>query len=151
LVDSGGFIEIDTKTKLFCKFKGAEFWTGVLWNLFPSYYLKVRNDYVNGILENIKNNKSKNSISVNATIWRSFVSPDHDIREGAKNILAPTLLVWGKNDPVIPIEIGKSAEKIIPNSKLMVLETGHIPFAEDPEGFLKIVVPFIEKISLNNK
>jgi pimeloyl-ACP methyl ester carboxylesterase len=149
LVDSGGFIEIDTKTKLFCKFKGTEFWTGVLWNLFPSYYLKQRNEYVKGILENIKNNKSDKAISVNAAIWRSFVSPDHDLRERAKNIQAPTLLVWGNNDPVIPFEIGKKAEKIIPNSKLMILETGHIPFAEDPEGFLKIVIPFLNKVSIN--
>jgi pimeloyl-ACP methyl ester carboxylesterase len=50
---------------------------------------------------------------------------------------------------VIPFEIGKKAEKIIPNSKLMILETGHIPFAEDPEGFLKIVIPFLNKVSIN--
>jgi pimeloyl-ACP methyl ester carboxylesterase len=49
---------------------------------------------------------------------------------------------------VIPLEIGKKAEKIIPNSKLMILETGHIPFAEDPEGFLKILLPFLEKVIL---
>jgi pimeloyl-ACP methyl ester carboxylesterase len=49
---------------------------------------------------------------------------------------------------VIPIEIGKKAEKIIPNSKMIILETGHIPFAEDPEGFLKILVPFLEETTL---
>jgi pimeloyl-ACP methyl ester carboxylesterase len=122
--------------------------TGALWNLFPSYYLKARNEYIKGILENIKKNKSENSISVNATIWRSFVSSDHDIHERAKNIQAPILLVWDKNDPVVPLEIGKKAEKIIPNSKLMILETGHIPFAEDPEGFLQILLPFLEKVTL---
>jgi hypothetical protein len=31
----------------------------------------------------------------------------------------------------------------------MILETGYIPIAEDPEGFLKIVLPFSKKVSLN--
>jgi pimeloyl-ACP methyl ester carboxylesterase len=49
---------------------------------------------------------------------------------------------------VIPLEIGKKAEKIIPNSKMIILETGHIPFAEDPVGFMKILVPFLEETTL---
>ena len=76
------------------------------------------------------------------------VSPDHDLRERAKNLQTPTLLVWGNNDPVIPIEIGKKAEKISPNSKLMILETGYIPLAEYPEGFLKILLPFLQRVAL---
>jgi pimeloyl-ACP methyl ester carboxylesterase len=31
----------------------------------------------------------------------------------------------------------------------MILETGHVPFAEDPEGFLKILLSFLENVSLN--
>jgi pimeloyl-ACP methyl ester carboxylesterase len=49
---------------------------------------------------------------------------------------------------VVPLEIGKKAQKMILNSKLMILETGHIPFAEDPEGFLKILLPFLEIVTL---
>ena len=92
------------------------------------------------------NNKTDKAISVNAAIWRSFVSPEHDLRVSAKSIKAPTLLVWGKFDPVIPYEIGKNIEKIIPNSKLMLLETDHIPFAENPDMFLNILLPFLKSL-----
>jgi len=30
----------------------------------------------------------------------------------------------------------------------MISETGHIPFAVDPEGFLKILLPFLEIVTL---
>ena len=92
------------------------------------------------------NNKTDKAISVNAAIWISFVSPEHDLRVSAKSIKAPTLLVWGKFDPVIPYEIGKNIEKIIPNSKLMLLDTGHIPFAENPDMFLNILLPFLKTL-----
>lgn len=146
LVDSGGFFEHDFKARAFCSFKGSEFWTGVLWNKFPSFYLKIKNDNVLKILQNIRNEKSERAIAVNAAMWRSFASPDHDLRESGKRISAPTLVIWGKLDPVIPVTLAETVVKTIPNSKLKLLDTGHMPFAEDPEGFLKVLIPFLEEI-----
>ena len=42
-----------------------------------------------------------------AGLWRSFASPEHDLREGAGSIAAPTLVLWGRRDPVIPLRIGR--------------------------------------------
>ena len=45
-------------------------------------------------------------------LWRSFASPEHDLREGAASISAPTLVVWGKRDPVIPLKLGRTGGRL---------------------------------------
>lgn len=150
LVQSGGFVEQGFKVKAFCRFKGSEFWTSALWLRFPSSYLKIRNRYVNRILADVKVAKSEDNVAINAAIWRSFLSPEHDLRESAKKIVVPTLGVWGELDPVIPLIAGETMAKTIPNSKLIVMKTGHMPFAEDPEGFLKHVRPFLQETFQRN-
>ena len=47
----------------------------------------------------------------------------------------PTLVVWGKRDPVIPLKLGRRAAASIPGAELVVLDTGHSPQVSDPEGF----------------
>lgn len=47
----------------------------------------------------------------------------------------PTLLVWGERDRTIPIEHGRRAHGLIPNSRFETLpRAAHFPNLEDPEG-----------------
>ena len=56
----------------------------------------------------------------------------------------PTLIVWGSDDPIIPIEHGIRAHELMPGSRLEVFEgSGHFPHAEDPERFAEVLVDFI--------
>ena len=81
-------------------------------------------------------------------MWRSFSHPDHDLRARARQITAPTLLIWGRYDPVIRLESdGKSAAASIPNARLWALETGHMVFAEDPDAFLAAIQPFLREVT----
>jgi pimeloyl-ACP methyl ester carboxylesterase len=57
----------------------------------------------------------------------------------------PTLLVWGENDPIIPVEHGRAAHEEIPHSQLEVMEgAGHFPYRDDPRRFAKVLTDFIE-------
>lgn len=88
--------------------------------------------------------KTAEGSKVGASIWGSFLSPEHDLRARAKEVKAPTLLVWGKRDPVNPPFVGEATQKAIEGSRLEVLDTGHVVFASMPEKFLELVEPFIE-------
>jgi pimeloyl-ACP methyl ester carboxylesterase len=67
-----------------------------------------------------------------AALWRSFTSPEHDLRAQAGAISAPTLFIWGRRDPVIPVRGGRRAAALVPGSTLRVLDTGHLPYTTEP-------------------
>jgi pimeloyl-ACP methyl ester carboxylesterase len=57
----------------------------------------------------------------------------------------PTLIVWGENDPIIPVEHGREAERLIPASRLVEFPgAGHWPQLDDPELFAETLADFIE-------
>ncbi len=56
----------------------------------------------------------------------------------------PTLIVWGDNDGIIPVEHAYAAHAAIPGSRLAILEgVGHFPHAEAPEEFLDVMLDFM--------
>src|SRR5215208_2428039 len=57
----------------------------------------------------------------------------------------PVLLVWGTDDPIIPVGHGRRAEELIPQSRLVEFEgSGHWPQLDDPERFADVLIDFIE-------
>jgi pimeloyl-ACP methyl ester carboxylesterase len=66
-----------------------------------------------------------------ATLER-FSSPwDTYVRDHIRAITMPTLILWGEQDHLIPVEAGREFRKAIPGSKLIVYpKTGHIPMEE---------------------
>jgi pimeloyl-ACP methyl ester carboxylesterase len=68
------------------------------------------------------------------------------ISRDAHLITQPTLLLWGENDPEIPLADGERLHAEIPGSRLIVfLDCGHIPHEEYPEAFTKIVIDFCKQ------
>jgi pimeloyl-ACP methyl ester carboxylesterase len=56
----------------------------------------------------------------------------------------PTLLVWGENDPVVPVKQAYSAAKVIPNCKLKVFKRrGHNVHREEFKKFSKLIYDFL--------
>ncbi|MBF0204412.1 MAG: alpha/beta hydrolase, partial [Desulfamplus sp.] len=52
---------------------------------------------------------------------------------GINKIKAPTLLMWGKNDPWVPVKVVKDWERDLPLSKTIVYDgIGHLPMEEIP-------------------
>jgi pimeloyl-ACP methyl ester carboxylesterase len=56
----------------------------------------------------------------------------------------PVLVIWGKHDPYIDVEQAERQRQVFPQARIVVLEqSGHWPFADDPEGVARHVVPFL--------
>jgi pimeloyl-ACP methyl ester carboxylesterase len=58
-------------------------------------------------------------------------------------IKAPTLLLWGEDDELVPVKFGRAAAAAIPGSTLVVLPgVGHIPSIDAPRDFVRILTDF---------
>jgi pimeloyl-ACP methyl ester carboxylesterase len=56
----------------------------------------------------------------------------------------PTMVVWGERDHTIPLEHGRAAHELIPNSRFETLpKAAHFPHLEDPEGLAAVLADFI--------
>jgi pimeloyl-ACP methyl ester carboxylesterase len=56
----------------------------------------------------------------------------------------PTLIVWGENDPMIPVAHGHEAHAAMPGSRLEVFsDAGHFPFNDDPLRFASLLREFV--------
>jgi len=56
---------------------------------------------------------------------------DLRLNERIHEIRQPTLIVWGREDAVVPLSVGQGYAELIPNAELVVLDgAGHIPQLE---------------------
>ncbi len=56
----------------------------------------------------------------------------------------PTLIVWGEDDPIIPVSHAHEAHAAMPGSRLEVMpKLGHFPHCEDPRRFSRTLLDFI--------
>ena len=59
-------------------------------------------------------------------------------------INVPTLIIWGKQDEIIPLEIGEKLDRDLPNSRLVTIDkSGHVPQEETPKAVLPLVLEFL--------
>jgi pimeloyl-ACP methyl ester carboxylesterase len=145
LVSPGGFTAHNFFTRDFCRFKGREYVTRALNGFMAGLYLRHKTPVTQAMRERARREqRSPATVAVNAALWRSFIHPDHDLREAAKVIRARTLVIGGKRDPLIPAEESRRAAAVIPGAHCIILPCGHAPFAELPDLFLALVLPFLE-------
>ena len=65
------------------------------------------------------------------------------IEKDAQFVKHPTLIIWGENDTVIPIENGEKLYSSILNSRFVVLKNcGHVPQEEKADDFVGVVTEF---------
>lgn len=68
-----------------------------------------------------------------------------DLKSYMPSIACPVLLVWGDKDTAVPLEDGKTMEKLIPDAGLVVYKNaGHYAFLENFNSFIAAVRYFIE-------
>ncbi|HEX2481234.1 MAG TPA: alpha/beta fold hydrolase [Methylomirabilota bacterium] len=69
---------------------------------------------------------------------------NYDFRDRLPEIRQPTLIVWGENDSIIPVRDAHEFERLIPDSRKVVMkETGHVPMAERPNTFNDLMLEFL--------
>lgn len=62
-----------------------------------------------------------------------------------RKIDTPSLLIWGEEDKVVPVEIGRRLHKDLPNSKLITYkETGHLLPEEKPQHVHDNILDFLQ-------
>ena len=70
----------------------------------------------------------------------------HNMAEDIKNIVCPTLLVWGLNDAITPPHVAHEFNRLIPNSELKFIDKCcHAPMMERPEEFNLYLSNFLKK------
>ena len=71
---------------------------------------------------------------------------DHRHLSGTiSKINVPTLLVWGEDDKMIPLENAQEYKEI-PNSRITVMKNcGHTPFVEKPVEFSNLILEFLSR------
>jgi pimeloyl-ACP methyl ester carboxylesterase len=63
-----------------------------------------------------------------------------------KTIQTPTLVLWGEQDLLIPMENAQRFHDDLPNDTLVILKNmGHVPMEENPAESLKPVLDFLRK------
>ena len=69
-----------------------------------------------------------------------------DVREEASAIQAPTLLVWGDRDTIVPFTVADEWLRTIPRARLVVLSgAGHVPMVERPAAFIDALGEFLDE------
>ena len=59
-------------------------------------------------------------------------------------VATPTLVVWGRDDRIVPLECGERYAKALPQARLEVVEgAGHYVEMEQPDALVKLVRAFV--------
>jgi pimeloyl-ACP methyl ester carboxylesterase len=69
-----------------------------------------------------------------------------DVSEEARSIRAPTLLVWGARDPLVPPSLAAAWREAVPQARLVTIaDAGHVPMVEQPRAFVSAVAGFLDE------
>lgn len=147
LVQTGGFVPMNPVVRLLCRAMGTPALFKVLAPLALHAYMQPQSPLDHQIIARVAAaEKTPEGRADGAAMWRSFVSPEHDLRPRAAELTAPTLIIWGRRDRSSPLFIGRATHRAIEGSRFEVLDTGHVPFASAPGEFLDVVLPFLATV-----
>ena len=133
IIDGGGFEGSRPPARLFVALMSRP---GFVRRIYPSFswvYMRSRTAADRRARASaIAITRTDSGVQAVSEIWHSFASPEHDLRGDAGRIAVPTLVVWGRHDPVLALRAGKTAQRLIPGSRLVVIDSGHQPHTTDP-------------------
>lgn len=73
----------------------------------------------------------------------------HDISDKLHQITAPTLVIAGEEDCLMPAKTGEAFAKALPNAQFRVIkEAAHMPHVEQPTAFTDAISAFLNSTSL---
>jgi pimeloyl-ACP methyl ester carboxylesterase len=63
-----------------------------------------------------------------------------------KTLTMPTLIIWGEQDGLIPLDVAEKFHQDLPNDTMIIFkDLGHTPMEEDPMATVKAVQSFLSK------
>ena len=148
LVNPGGFTRPSLTMSMTCRAIGSAYMAPAMMRLLPLLYLRRTTPAVQAIRANaVAMSRQPERVAAFASVWRSFAVEGHDATKLATRIVAPTLLVWGRRDPVLPWFLdGQRARRSLHGAQVVLFPCGHQAFAEMPEAFLAALEPFLASI-----
>jgi pimeloyl-ACP methyl ester carboxylesterase len=90
---------------------------------------------------------SKAGRSLMTTVRNLKMSPSMtEIADGFQNWKKPVLIVWGTNDPWLPVETAQKFASNLPQAEIVRLEkVGHYPQEHFAEDILQDLLPFVRR------
>lgn len=83
-------------------------------------------------------------------VLRLYRASDHPGRSAEvlaaalRPLRLPALVVWGKHDPYLPMRLAHRQREVFPDAAVVILDdSGHWPFIDDPHAVTRAVVPFL--------
>jgi pimeloyl-ACP methyl ester carboxylesterase len=146
IIDGGGFVGRPPQVRAFCALMSRPWFLRRVYPAFSSWYMRPVTDADRRARDTgVATTREDPGLRAVAELWGSFASPEHDLRAAAGAITAPTLVIWGRRDPVIPVKVGRRIAETIPGAAIVELDTGHVPHTTDPRAVADLLVPFAER------
>jgi pimeloyl-ACP methyl ester carboxylesterase len=74
----------------------------------------------------------------------AYVS-SRDLRAQLPDVRAPTLLLWGERDRLVPLWVAEEWQRLVPDARLELLPCGHVPMLEQPGAVADRIAGFLEQ------
>jgi pimeloyl-ACP methyl ester carboxylesterase len=82
-----------------------------------------------------------------AFLARMHRDPNLDRTSLVRTIRAPTLVILGELDRLVPLSVGRRYGELIPDSRVVVIEKGgHVPQEERPEAVLQVIEDWLRRL-----
>ncbi len=91
-----------------------------------------------------------NAIQSTEVVLRSIrftkAATNNRMHNELKEVRVPATLIWGKEDPITPVEVAPLFQQLIPDATLSIINNcGHVPTQEKPYEFLEILQDLLKK------
>lgn len=107
--------------------------------IFYNKELELKPEFIDYFYETMSTSHNLLFISRLITLNSEFL-----LQEKLKNIFQPTLIIWGRQDRIIPLEKNYRNFQLLPHQTTQVINhAGHIPSLEEPSEFNKTVLAFL--------
>jgi pimeloyl-ACP methyl ester carboxylesterase len=145
IIDGGGFEGSRLTSRAFVALMSRPWFVRRVYRVFSWAYMRPRTDADRRARASaIALTRANPGLRTVTEMWNSFGLPEHDLRGDAGRIDVPTLLIWGRHDPVLPLRAGETARESIPGSKLVVIDSGHLPHTTDPAAVAAELIAFAD-------
>ncbi|GIW69901.1 MAG: alpha/beta hydrolase [Patescibacteria group bacterium] len=104
-------------------------------NAFPSLESSARRAFY--FVTRVKKDESDYKWEVKKLVTRA------DLSEVAGNINVPTLIIWGEDDNVLSVKVGKRLHSLIRGSRLVLIKGGHNAHIESANEFNSTVLDYL--------
>lgn len=101
----------------------------------------------------MKNEQVRASLAKDKTTFRAATALiEENFTDAINQMKVPTLIIWGDDDKVAPLRVGKLLNYRLKNSHLIILkETGHNPMAERPKKVSESILGWLNNPTIPMK